>query len=239
MNPLKQKALVLFSGGQDSTICLGWALKHFPYVMTMGFNYGQRHAIEMSCRTTILQKIHTISPNWDQKLGEDHLFNLDFFSQLEQTAMTSEIPIIHSTQGIPNTFVPGRNLIFLTIAAAFAWSNGIKNIIIGSCETDFSGYPDCCDNAMKSLQVALSIGMGKDVTIHTPLMWLTKAQSWTLALQIGNSNFIELIRKETHTCYLGQHDVLYSWGYGCGNCPACKLRKNGWEEFIKNSSYTF
>lgn len=232
MYHLNQKALLLFSGGQDSGTCLGWALSNFSHIITIGFSYGQRHSVEMQCRSNIRNKISKLSKIWEQRLGEDHIFSLDIFSQLGETAITSELEIAFDKQGLPNTFVPGRNIFFLTIAAAFAWRNSIRHLIIGTCETDFSGYPDCQDNSIKATQLALSLGLGKDITIHTPLMWLTKAQTWELALHLGGSNFVDLIRNETHSCYLNDHTTSHEWGYGCGTCPACKLRKNGWETFL-------
>lgn len=232
MYHLNQKALVLFSGGQDSGTCLGWALSKFSHIITIGFSYGQRHNAEMQCRNNIRNKISKISKDWKQRLGEDHIFSLDIFSQIGETALTSELKITFDKQGLPNTFVPGRNIFFLTVAAAFAWRNNIHHLIIGTCETDFSGYPDCQDSTIKATQLALSLGLGENITIHTPLMWLTKAQTWELALNLGGSNFVELIRNETHSCYLNDHTTIHDWGYGCGTCPACKLRENGWETFL-------
>lgn len=232
MNHINKKALVLFSGGQDSTTCLGWSLTNFSHVITIGFNYGQRHSAEMQCRNKVLHKISRLSKSWEQRLGEDYIFSLDIFSQLGETAMTSELKITFDNQGLPNTFVPGRNILFLTVAAAFAWRENIHHLIIGTCETDFSGYPDCQDNTMKATQLALSLGLGGNITIHTPLMWLTKAQTWELALQLGGSEFLEIIRHETHSCYLNDYITSHEWGHGCGTCPACKLRKNGWEIFL-------
>lgn len=236
MYPSNKTALVLFSGGQDSGTCLGWALNTFEHVLTIGFDYGQRHNIEMTCRTTVLKQISNFSMAWSQRLEHDTILTLDLFSQIGETAMTSDVAITLDKEGLPNTFVPGRNLIFLMSAAAFAWRNNIQHLVIGVCETDFSGYPDCRDNTIKAVQLAISLGLGKTITIHTPLMWLDKAQTWMLAHQIGGDPFVELIRTKTHTCYLGEHDTLRDWGYGCGTCLACEFRKNGWEIFAKNIS---
>lgn len=230
-------ALVIFSGGQDSATCLGWALNRFSQVLTVGYEYGQRHNVEMDCRRQVLDHLRTPSPalpaQWKTRLGEDTLIELGLFNQIGETAMTSDIAITTDAQGLPNTFVPGRNLVFLTAAAALAWRKGIRNIIMGVCETDFSGYPDCRDDTIKAMQVALNLGMDARFIIHTPLMWLDKAQTWELAQNEGGATFVELVRTETHTCYLGDRDTLHPWGYGCSQCPACLLRARGWAEWEK------
>lgn len=226
-------ALVIFSGGQDSSICLGWTLNRFARVHTVGFRYGQRHDVEMACRRTVLQKTAALADAWNHKLGEDTELHLDLFGQIGDTAMTSDMEIRFSEQGLPNTFVPGRNLLFMTAAAALAWRKGIRHLVLGVCETDFSGYPDCRDDAVKAMQTALNLGMDSRFVIHTPLMWLSKAQSWTLAHEEGGKAFVELVRVETHTCYLGQRGHLHPWGYGCGACPSCLLRAKGWEAYAE------
>jgi 7-cyano-7-deazaguanine synthase len=226
-----ESALVLFSGGQDSTTCLAWALEHYAHVETLGFSYGQRHAIEMSLRPVLLEKITHVKPEWQGKLGQDHVIDLSLISQLSETAMTSNIEIKMQENGLPNTFVPGRNLMFVMTAAMLAHRRGIKVLVGGMCETDFSGYPDCRDDSMKSLQVALNIGMNAQYRVETPLMWIDKADTWRLAQQLGGNTLIELIQQDTHTCYLGERGQLHDWGYGCGTCPACTLRAQGYTQF--------
>ncbi|MEH6498346.1 MAG: 7-cyano-7-deazaguanine synthase QueC [Pseudoalteromonas distincta] len=227
------KALVLFSGGQDSTTCLAWALERYEYVETVGFDYGQRHRIELDCRLNILQKIRNRFPNWAQRLGEDHVLDLQLLGQISDTAMTAEKTIEFEKNGLPNTFVPGRNLLFLTFAATIAYRRGLTVLVGGMCETDYSGYPDCRDNTLKATQVALSLGMDTPVIIETPLMWLDKAQTWRLAENLGRQDFVSLIQEESHTCYLGTRQQRHEWGYGCGTCPACELRKTGYEQYIQ------
>lgn len=229
-------ALVLFSGGQDSTTCLAWALSRYQRVETIGFDYGQRHAIELSMRAPLLAELRAASPTWQTRLGEDHLIDLSLISQLSDTAMTSDIAIEMQANGLPNTFVPGRNLLFMTVAATLAYRRGINVLVGGMCETDFSGYPDCRDDTMKALQVTLNLGMATRLKLETPLMWLSKAQSWELAAQLGGQNLVDLIRTDTHTCYLGERGQLHDWGYGCGTCPACELRARGYREFIKTAA---
>jgi 7-cyano-7-deazaguanine synthase len=224
-------ALVLFSGGQDSTTCLAWALSRYERVETIGFDYGQRHSIELSLRPTLLAKLRAFSPKWSARLGEDHMIDLTWISQISQTAMTSDIAIEMQENGLPNTFVPGRNLIFMTVAATVAYRRGLNVLVGGMCETDFSGYPDCRDDTMKALQVALNLGMATRVKLETPLMWLDKAQTWEMADHLGGGLLVDLIRTDTHTCYLGERGKLHSWGYGCGTCPACALRARGYEAF--------
>lgn len=226
------KALVIFSGGQDSTTCLGWALERFERVETIGFYYGQRHEIEMECRDTVRTAIRAMRSAWSGRLGPDWTVSLDLFRALGGTALTGEGEIRMTEAGLPTTFVPGRNLFFLTAAAAYAYRQDIGNIVIGVCETDFSGYPDCRDDAMKAMQVALNIGMGSRFVIHTPLMRMDKAGAWALAKQLGGRAFVNLIREHTHTCYRGVRTEKHPWGYGCGDCPACQLRAGGWQRFV-------
>lgn len=223
-------ALVLFSGGQDSTTCLAWALNRFERVETLGFDYGQRHAIELAQRPKIREGLAALKPEWAAKLGPDHTLDLAALGALSDTALTSDRAIEMGKNGLPNTFVPGRNLIFVTFAAALAYRRGLTRIVGGMCETDFSGYPDCRDDALKAMQVALNIGMESRFVVETPLMWLDKAQSWDLAEKLGGQKLVELIVEDSHTCYLGERGQRHDWGYGCGECPACKLRAEG---FVK------
>jgi 7-cyano-7-deazaguanine synthase len=222
------KALVLFSGGQDSTTCLAWALARFDHVETIGFDYGQRHRIELDQRAKIREKIVALQPDWAARLGDDHLIDLAVLGQISATAMTRDVEIVMQENGLPNTFVPGRNLVFLTFAAAVAYRRGLTHIVGGMCETDFSGYPDCRDVTIKAMQTALNLGMEKDFVLQTPLMWLDKATTWALAEKLGGRPLIDLILEDTHTCYLGERGARHEWGYGCGTCPACKLRAQGW-----------
>ena len=228
---MTNSALVLFSGGQDSTTCLAWALARYAKVETIGFDYGQRHAVELSVRPGILQKMRTLAPDWDDKLGEDHMIDLSLIAKISDTALTQEVEIAMQDNGLPNTFVPGRNLLFMTVAATVAYRRGLDVLVGGMCETDFSGYPDCRDDTMKALQVALNLGMATRLKLETPLMWIDKAQTWEMARHLGGPSLIELIREDTHTCYLGERGVLHDWGYGCGKCPACELRANGYRLF--------
>ncbi|MDQ9169056.1 7-cyano-7-deazaguanine synthase QueC [Oxalobacteraceae bacterium R-40] len=225
-------ALVLFSGGQDSTTCLAWALAHYTTVETIGFDYGQRHAVELSLRPALLQKLRRLSPSWNERLGMDHLIDLALLGTLSDTALTRETEIAMQANGLPNTFVPGRNLLFMMVAATVAYRRGLTVLVGGMCETDFSGYPDCRNETMQSLQNTLNLGMAQDFKIETPLMWIDKAQTWQLAAQLGGQALVDLIRADTHTCYLGQRDELHEWGYGCGQCPACTLRAQGYAKFI-------
>jgi 7-cyano-7-deazaguanine synthase len=224
-------ALVLFSGGQDSTTCLAWALQRFARVETLGFDYGQRHAIELTVRPNILQTIRTLDSSWATRLGEDHLLDLSVLGEVSETALTRDSEITMQADGLPNTFVPGRNLLFLTLAAALAYRRGISVLVGGMCETDYSGYPDCRDETLRALQSALRLGMNTQLIIETPLMWLNKAATWQLADQLGGKSLVDLIRTETHTCYLGERGQLHDWGYGCGHCPACELRANGYQTY--------
>jgi 7-cyano-7-deazaguanine synthase len=224
-------ALVLFSGGQDSTTCLAWALERYARVETIGFDYGQRHAIELTVRPALLAQMRAQSPQWAERLGEDHMVDLGLISQLSQTAMTEDIEITMQANGLPNTFVPGRNLLFMTVAATLAYRRGLNVLVGGMCETDFSGYPDCRDDTMKALQVALNLGMDTRNKLETPLMWLDKAQTWQLAETLGGQALVDLIRSDTHTCYKGERGALHDWGYGCGACPACELRARGYRQY--------
>lgn len=231
LSPSNDGALVLFSGGQDSTTCLAWALSKYQKVETIGFDYGQRHAIELSVRPALLAKIAELNPDWHARLGEDHMIDLGLISQLSHTAMTENIAIEMQANGLPNTFVPGRNLMFLMVAATLAYRRGLQVLVGGMCETDFSGYPDCRDDTIKALQVALNLGMDSRFKLETPLMWIDKADTWRLAGQLGGQALIDLIRSDTHTCYLGERGELHDWGHGCGKCPACELRARGYQQF--------
>lgn len=222
-------ALVLFSGGQDSTACLAWALDRYARVETIGFDYGQRHRIELDCRQTVRRELAAAFPHWAARLGEDHVLDLSLLGQISACALTEARAIELQRNGLPNTFVPGRNLLFLGLAATLAYRRGASVLVGGMCETDFSGYPDCRDNTLKALQVALSLGLDAPMTIETPLMWLTKAQTWALTDALGGERLNALIVEHTHTCYLGERGQLHPWGHGCGSCPACTLRRQGWE----------
>lgn len=230
--PLHTTALVLFSGGQDSTTCLAEALSKYQRVETLGFDYGQRHRIELDMRGSILAKLRECFPRWVSRLGEDHLLTIDALAQLGGSSLTEEVAFAMQADGLPNTFVPGRNLLFLTLAGALAYRRGLQVIVTGVCETDFSGYPDCRDDTMKAMQLALSLGLERRLVIVTPLMWINKAETWQMAERLGGLPLVELIVEETHTCYLGDRTHRHAWGYGCGTCPACVLRKNGWERYV-------
>jgi 7-cyano-7-deazaguanine synthase len=229
-------ALVLFSGGQDSATCLAWALERFQRVETVGFSYGQRHAIELECRTKFLEVVRRRYPIWNAKLGDDHLLDLSLLGQISDTALTQSKAIEFEKSGLPNTFVPGRNLLFLTFAAALAYRRGLTVLVGGMCETDYSGYPDCRDDTIKALQVALSLGLDTRLVLETPLMWIDKAATWHLAEQLGGSDLVAAIQEETHTCYLGDRSQRHQWGYGCGKCPACELRRSGFETYSRSFS---
>ncbi len=226
-----QTALVLFSGGQDSTVCLAWALARYRRVETVGFDYGQRHAIELEARPRMLAGLRAAFPAWREKLGDDHLLDLKTLGAISDTALTREVGLEMAENGLPNTFVPGRNLIFLTFAAALAYRRGAKHLVAGVCETDFSGYPDCRDDTIKAMQVALNLGMEARFVLHTPLMWIDKSQTWALTERLGGAELVDLVREETHTCYLGARGARHAWGYGCAECPACRLRAAGWAKF--------
>ncbi len=226
-----EKALVLFSGGQDSTTCLAWALARFADVETIGFDYGQRHRVELACRDRIIGRLRREFPQWSGRLGADHMIDLGVLGQISDTALTRDSAIAFAESGLPNTFVPGRNLLFFTFAAALAYRRGLKHLVGGMCETDYSGYPDCRDDTLKALQVALSLGMDRRCVIHTPLMWRDKGATWRLAEHLGGAALVELIREESHSCYRGDRTHRHDWGYGCGVCPACDLRRKGWQAF--------
>lgn len=223
-------ALVLFSGGQDSATCLAWALDRFERVETLGFDYGQRHRVELDARSIVLDRIRAFK-DWGARLGEDRILNLGVLGEISDTALTQDVEIVTSASGLPNTFVPGRNLLFLTFAAAIAYRRGLKHVVTGVCETDYSGYPDCRDDTIKALQVAINLGMESRHVLETPLMWIDKAQTWALADALGGAELVELIRAETLTCYKGDVDTMNPWGRGCGDCPACELRASGFERW--------
>ncbi len=233
MDEFKSSALVLFSGGQDSATCLAWALDKYSRVETIGFNYGQRHSVELECRKKFISKIRQTFPDWSTKLGDDHVMDLSLLGQISDTALTQEKAIQMQSSGLPNTFVPGRNLLFLTFAATVAYRRNLKVIVGGMCETDYSGYPDCRDDTIKALQVAISLGLDTRIVLETPLMWIDKAATWRMAKNLGGSVLLDLIKEDTHTCYLGDRTKRQAWGYGCGSCPACDLRRIGYENFAK------
>src|SRR6202453_4743327 len=222
-----ETALVLFSGGQDSATCLAWALERFARVEMLGFDYGQRHLIELACRERLLDGVRSLRADWAGKLGESHTLEIATLAAISDTALTRDVAIAMREDGLPNTFVPGRNLLFLTFAAALAYRRGIRHIIGGMCETDYSGYPDCRDDTIKALQVALNLGMQRRFVLETPLMWRDKAATWELAQALGGAALVELILEATHSCYLGDRTQRHHWGYGCGTCPACELRAGG------------
>jgi 7-cyano-7-deazaguanine synthase len=226
-----QSALVLFSGGQDSAVCLAWALSRFERVETVGFDYGQRHRVELTVREAFRARLAEAFPAWGAKLGPDHLLDLSSLGAVSDTALTDERAFALAENGLPNTFVPGRNLIFLTFAAALAYRRGLKRLVTGVCETDYSGYPDCRDDTIKALQAAVNLGMETRFVIDTPLMWIDKAETWAMAERLGGPPLVELIVEGTHTCYLGDREHRHAWGWGCGTCPACELRSAGWERW--------
>jgi 7-cyano-7-deazaguanine synthase len=225
-------ALVLLSGGQDSATCLAWALDRFEKVETIGFDYGQRHRVELDCRSRIRDGMSAINPSWAARLGQDHMIALDSLGKVSDTALTRDAEIRMGEEGLPNTFVPGRNLIFFTFAAAVAFRRGLRHLVGGMCETDFSGYPDCRDDTIKALQVALNLGMNRRFVLHTPLMWLDKAATWRMTADLGGDDMVALVLEHTHTCYKGERGTRHDWGYGCGRCPACELRAGGYGKFV-------
>lgn len=225
-------ALVLFSGGQDSTTCLAWALERYAHVETIGFDYGQRHRVELDVRPTVLDRIRAGYPLWADRLGDDHMIDMKVLGEISETALTKDVGIAMMENGLPNTFVPGRNLIFLTFAAAVAYRRGAKHLVTGVCETDYSGYPDCRDDTIKAMQLTLNLGMEARFVLHTPLMWIDKAETWALAQTLGGERFVEIVRHDTHTCYAGDHEHEHAWGYGCDACPACELRRLGYERYL-------
>ena len=231
---LEQQALVVFSGGQDSATCLAWALSRFQRVFTLGFDYGQRHSVELACRVRVREGIAALTPLWAERLGPDALLDLDIFRQLADTALTSDTPIDeHGANGLPNTFVPGRNLIFILHAAAWAYAKNIRHLVLGVCQSDYSGYPDCRDDSIKAMQVAVNSGMDAQYALHTPLMWRSKKDAWMLARELGGDALVNLIVEESHTCYMGQRGQREPWGYGCGTCPACRLRAAGYAAYAQ------
>lgn len=226
-------ALVLFSGGQDSTVCLAWALARFPRVETVGFDYGQRHAVELTQRGIVLDAIRGGFPDWAERLGPDHVIALPELSRISETALTRDTEIAMTEAGLPSTFVPGRNLLFLTYAAAVAYRRGLATLVGGMCETDYSGYPDCRDATIRAQERAIALGLDRPFTIETPLMFIDKAGTWALADALGGTALVELVREHTHTCYLGDRTTRHPWGWGCGTCPACTLRARGWEAWTE------
>ncbi|HLJ00668.1 MAG TPA: 7-cyano-7-deazaguanine synthase QueC [Bradyrhizobium sp.] len=231
-----RSALVLLSGGQDSATCLAWALERFERVETIAFDYGQRHRVELTCKDAVRESMRRMNDRWSKRLGDDHLVTLDGLGKISETALTRNEEIRLGEEGLPTTFVPGRNLMFFTFAAALAYRRGIRHLVGGMCETDFSGYPDCRDDTIKALQVTLNLGMNRSFVLHTPLMWLDKRATWQLALDLGGGPLIDAILEHTHTCYQGDRSVRHDWGYGCGQCPACELRRNGYRKFLAASA---
>ena len=226
------RALVLFSGGQDSSVCLAWALARHDHVETVGFDYGQRHAVELVQRERVLAETAAAFPLWAPRLGQDHVIDMKGFGALGDTAMTQDRAFELTAKGLPNTYVPGRNLAFLTYAAALADRRGLSALVGGMCETDFSGYPDCRRETLDALETALNLGMAQAFTIQTPLMWLTKAETWGLAWSLGGQALVDLILEHSHTCYRGERGQRHDWGYGCGTCPACELRARGFRQWV-------
>ncbi len=231
--PPQANALVLFSGGQDSTVCLAWALERFARVETVGFDYGQRHAIELAARPRIIASLRSAFPQWSERLGDDHLLDIRSFGAIGQTAMTSQSQIEMNAAGLPNTFVPGRNLAFFVYAAAIAYRRGIGTLVGGMCETDYSGYPDCRNDTLQTLARAIALGTETGTEIVTPLMYVDKSGTWAMAHDLGGDPLVELIVEETHTCYVGDRTNRHSWGYGCNACPACDLRRSGWQQWTR------
>lgn len=241
-NTAENSALVLFSGGQDSTTCLAWTLDQYERVETIGFDYRQRHVVELECRENIRSEIARSFPDWASRLGEDHTIDLGVLGAISDTALTRNVEIEMSQSGLPSTFVPGRNILFLTFAACIAYRRGLKHIVGGMCETDYSGYPDCRDDTIKALQAALNLGMETRFVLHTPLMWIDKGQTWELASRLGGAALVDLIVEHTHTCYFGDREHRHDWGYGCGTCPACELRAAGFmryraKDFVVSKSW--
>jgi 7-cyano-7-deazaguanine synthase len=226
-----ETALVLFSGGQDSTVCLAWALQRFETVETVGFDYGQRHAVELEVRPALRDTLGGLDARWAQRLGDDHMVDLASLGQISDTALTRDVAIEMADNGLPTTFVPGRNLVFLTFAAALAYRRGARHLVAGMCETDYSGYPDCRDDTIKAMQVALTLGMDRRFVVHTPLMWIDKAATFALAQEIGGERLVQAVIELTHSCYRGDRSRRHDWGYGCGECPACELRAAGYAKW--------
>jgi 7-cyano-7-deazaguanine synthase len=222
------RGLVLFSGGQDSTTCLAWALTRYAVVETVGFDYGQRHRVELEQRAIVLRELPRVMPGHAQRLGADHLLDVGVLASISDSALTQERAIRMQANGLPNTFVPARNLVFLALAGALAYRRSLRDLVGGMCQTDYSGYPDCRDETMQAMQRALCLGLAEPLSVVTPLMWKDKAQIWALAQELGGAGLVELVVEHTHTCYLGSRDRRHDWGYGCGRCPACELRAAGW-----------
>lgn len=233
---MDKKALVLFSGGQDSTACLAWALTHFDHVETIGFDYGQRHRIELTCRLRVLQQIRERFPLWRAKLGDDRVIDLNWLGQISDCALTEDREIELNENGLPNTFVPGRNLVFFLIASAIAYRRGLNTLVGGMCQTDFSGYPDCREDTLKALQVATNLGMASAFRFETPLMWIDKTETFELAQRLGGDALLDILLEDTHTCYVGDRTIRHVWGYGCGQCPACELREKGWKQYLASKA---
>lgn len=231
LSMLKSAALVLYSGGQDSTVCLASALECYGRVETVGFAYGQRHTIEMTTRQELLRQLRIAFPIWGARLGDDHVLELPTLGRISETSLTRDVAIEMSGAGLPNTFVPGRNLLFFTYAAALAYRRGIRTLVGGMCETDYSGYPDCRNDTLQTLAKTLSLGMDAEFRIETPLMYVDKAGTWAMGHALGGDRLVDLIVEHTHTCYLGDRTHRHAWGYGCGSCPACELRAKGWEQW--------
>lgn len=229
-----RSALIMFSGGQDSTACLAWALARFDRVETVGFDYGQRHRVELDCRQRILTRIGELNGDWRARLGPDRMVDASVLNEVSDTALTQEKAIEMTAQGLPSTFVPGRNILFFTLAAAVAYRRGITDLVGGMCETDYSGYPDCRDSTIRAMEHTLRLGLETGFVLHTPLMHLTKAQTWALTRGLGGQALVDFVIEETHTCYLGERGVRHVWGYGCGACPACALRAQGYETYAAN-----
>ena len=231
MGERDEGALVLFSGGQDSATCLAWALARFGKVETVAFDYRQRHVVELECRHAVRRELQALDRSWAERLGEDHLVDLSSLSSISETALTRDAEIRMTEEGLPSTFVPGRNLLFFTYAAAIAYRRGLRHVVGGMCETDYSGYPDCRDDTIKAMQVTLNLGMARRFVLHTPLMWIDKAETWRLAESLGGARLVEAIREHSHSCYMGDRAQSHAWGYGCGKCPACNLRAEGWRRY--------
>lgn len=229
-------ALVLFSGGQDSTVCLAWALERYERVETVGFSYGQRHDIEMVARLDVFRRMDEAFPRWAGRLHDDHVLDIATLGAISETALTRDVAIEMTDAGVPSTFVPGRNLIFFTFAAALAYRRGIRTLVGGMCETDYSGYPDCRDDTLQSQARTLSLGMATDFTIETPLMRVDKSGTWAMAEALGGRAFVDLIVEATHSCYIGDRTQRHDWGFGCDDCPACELRAKGWERWTREAT---
>lgn len=228
----KNSALVLFSGGQDSATCLAWALDNYDNVETIGFDYGQRHKIELEQRIIVLEQIKIAFPDWEAKLGHDIVLDLGVLGQISNCALTEDVAFEYQENGLPNTFVPARNLLFFNLAAAIGYRRGIFDLVGGMCETDYSGYPDCRRDTLDATAQSLSLGMDSEFKIITPLMYIDKAQTWAMVNDLGGDTLLEIMKEHTHTCYIGDRANRHEWGYGCGQCPACELRANGYEKWL-------